>query len=209
MKHATFRYSHWIGLANAFDAELIPRALTRETTARGVTAEFLRCIGITSSQFGNAEARRNETVGPFTVNVAREALRSIAKTGEPLKWLQATRCKKKLAAYLEEKGWADGGYCGLSTALARQIEAEFRPHNDAFAEAVWGRPWAEIFTADVTEEFTPNDFSISPPSWLNARRLREAIREIKETMREILADPALAVEAPWNDVMLRGGFVSP
>ena len=203
--HPTFRYSYWIGLAAAFDAELIPRPFNKETLVRGVVPEFLLALGINSSQFQGAEVRCNETVGPFTVNVAREVLRSVAQAGKPLKWLQAERWKKKLAAYLEERGWTDARYCGLSTALARHIERQSRSDNDAFAQSIWGRPWGEIFATDVTEEFTPNDFEMRPPDWFTARRLRRAIRKMKALAHEILSDPELAVEAPWNDVAHRSG----
>jgi hypothetical protein len=139
------------------------------------------------------------------VNVAREVLRSVAPTGKRLKWLQSERLKKKLAAYLEEKGWADARYCGLSTSLARYIEKQMRSDNSAFAQSVWGRPWDEIFAADVTEDFTPNDFEMCPPDWFTARRLRRAIRRMNALAHEILSDPKLAVEAPWNDVAHRAG----
>jgi hypothetical protein len=150
---------------------------------------------------------KRETVGPFTVSVERAVLRSVAPDGKRLKWRQAELWKKRLAAYLEEKGWMDARYCGLSTSLARHIEKQLRSDNDAFAQSVWGRPWAEIFASDVTEEFTPNDFEMRPPDWFTARRLRRAIRRMNALAHEILSDPELAVEAPWNDVTYRSGFI--
>jgi hypothetical protein len=203
--HAIFRYSQLTGLADAFDAELIPRPFNKETIDRGVVREFLLAIGINSSQFQGIETLRNEAVGPFTVGVARDVLRSIAQADRPLKWRQAGRCKRKLAAYLEEKGWTDSRYCGLSTSLARHIEEELRSDNDAFAQSVWGRPWGDIFATDVTEEFTPNDFEIRPPDWFTARRLRRAVRRMKALAREILSNRELAAEAPWNDMAYRSG----
>src|SRR5215831_8563388 len=203
--HPTFKYSYWIGLADTFDAKLIPRPFNKATVVGGVGPEFLLAIGINSSHFRGAEVRRNETVGPFTVSVAREVLRSVAPAGKPLKWRQAERWKKKLAAYLEEKGWTDARYCGLSTSLARHIEKQLRSDNDAFAQSVWGRPWGDIFASDVTEEFTPNDFEMRPPDWFTARRLRRAVRRMKALACEILSDRKLAVEAPWNDVAHRRG----
>jgi hypothetical protein len=205
IRHQNLKYSYWIGLSDAFDAELIPRPFNTETRVRGVVPEFLLAIGINSSQFGGAEARRNETVGPFTVSVAREVLRSVVPPDKPLRWRQAERWKKKLAAYLEEKGWSDLGYCGLSTSLARHIEKQMRSDNDAFAQSVWGRRWGEIFAADVTEEFTPNDFEIRPPDWFTARRLRRAICAMKACANEILRDSALALDALWNDPAHRSG----
>src|SRR5438270_14013264 len=94
-------------------------ALAKENVAWSIIPEFLRSIGINSSQVQGTAVRLNETVGQFTVTVPREVLRSIADTSKPLTWLQAERCKRVLAMYLEKQGIADSGYCGLSTALAR------------------------------------------------------------------------------------------
>jgi hypothetical protein len=202
------RFSRWVALAEAYRFKLIARPFTRATAARGVIPEFLRSIGINSaSEFRGGGVRRNEAVGPFTVSIARAVLRSIGDKANRLTWLQAEQCKKELARYLREKGLADAGYCGLTTKLAQEMEAALQPHNDAFAIAVWGQPWAEIFAADVTEEFTPNDFEIRQPDWFTARRLRRAIRTMKSRADEILRDPAMAVEAPWNDIALRSGLV--
>jgi len=65
-----------------------------------------------------------------------------------------------------------------------------------------------MFAADTAEEFTPNDFEMCRPNWFTARRLRRAIREIKQIVHEVLLDRTLAVDAPWNDVARRSGLVS-
>lgn len=93
-------FSRWIDLAETHGAELIARPFTQETLSRGVIPEFLVSIGITSSQFRDHDVRRNEAVGPFTVSVAREVLRLVAKE---LTWLQAKTCTVELAAYLRQK----------------------------------------------------------------------------------------------------------
>ncbi|MFL6505837.1 MAG: hypothetical protein ACJ8KC_10540 [Candidatus Udaeobacter sp.] len=202
------RFSRWVELADVYRLELIARPFTKETIASGVITEFVTAVGINSSQFRDSEIRRNEAVGPFTVSVAREVLRAIAPSGKALKWLQAEQCKKELARHLKDTGSADVGYCGLSTSLARQMEQELQSDNDAFAQSVWGSAWADIFAADVTEEFTPNDFEICPPNWFTARRLRRAVRAMKARADNILHDPALAVDAPWNDLAHRSGLIS-
>jgi hypothetical protein len=201
-----FRYSPLIDLADAYNAELIARPFTGETIGRGVVPEFLLAIGVNSSQLRNAKIRRNEAAGPFTVSLARGVLRSISWVGKRLKWLQAIRCKAELAKYLEENGLADAGYCGLTTALARQIEAGLHPDNDLFAQRVWSRPWAEIFATDIRQEFTPNDFEMSRPDEATSRRLELAIREMTPIVEEIMLDPTLAAEAPWNDPRQRAGW---
>jgi hypothetical protein len=199
------RYSHLIALADAFSATLIAQPFTEETISRGVVPEFLRAIGIDPLQFQDTNVRRNQGVGPFTISVARDVLRSMGSSGRELKWLQAARCGKRLTAYLDERGLADSGYCGLTTALAKHIETECRPDNDAFAQQIWDRSWAEIFGADVGREFTPNDFEISPPSPAVTQWLQRAVHEMKAIVQETLLDPALAIEAPWNDTRNRSG----
>jgi hypothetical protein len=201
------RFSRWIDLAATYHFELIARPFTRETVARGVIPEFLNSIGINSARLSDAEIRRNEGVGPFTVSVARELLLSLAQAGKELTWLQATRCHRELGGYLRQKGLADTGYCGLTTEMARRIESELQPDNDAFAQRIWGKPWADIFAADVNAEFKANDFGMRPPGWFTKRRLRRAIDDMNTIVREVLLEPELAVEAPWNDVRLRSGLV--
>lgn len=203
---AVFRYMPLIDLADAHDAGLIARPFTRKSIANGVVPEFLQAIGLDSSKFKNTNARRNEAPGPFTVSVARSVLRLINGTGKQLKWLQAVRCKTKLADYLEENGLADVGYCGLTTALARQIENELRPDNDTFAQRAWDRSWAEVFAEDICQEFTPNDFEICPPDQSTEHQLKQAIRDMMAIVEEILCDPKLGVEAPWNDILGRTGW---
>jgi hypothetical protein len=109
------KFSRWVELRDAYAFELTARPFRKETAAGGVIPEFLRSVGINlSPEFRGCVIRRNEGVGPFTVSVARALLRSISDNRKRLTWLQAEGCKKKLAVYLKEKGWADVGYRGLN-----------------------------------------------------------------------------------------------
>jgi hypothetical protein len=103
-------------------------------------------------------------------------------------WLQAKKCKMELAQYLRQSKCTDSGYCGLSTTLARHVEEELRSDNDVFAQRVWGKSWSEIFAADLTEEFTPNDFEMRRPDRFTARRLRRAISNMKDFVHQTLLD---------------------
>ncbi|HET6886985.1 MAG TPA: hypothetical protein VFH87_03575 [Candidatus Udaeobacter sp.] len=207
IRHPSFRYSHLIALADAFNLKLIAKPFTQETITRGVVPEFLRAIEIDPLPFQDTNVRRNQGAGPFSISVARDVLRLLGSEGRRLTWAQASRCGKKLTAYLDKKSWADSGYCGLTTALARHIETEWRPDNDAFAQKAWGGSWAEVFAAEVGREFKPNDFEICPPGSAVSRRLRRAVREMNTMVEEILLDPALAIKAPWNDLRKRNsGF---
>ena len=40
-----------------------------------------------------------------------------------------------------------------------------------------------------------------------ARHLRRAINHVTAFARKVIQDPDLAVDAPWNDVAHRSGFV--
>ena len=205
-QRSDLRYSPFIELADTHNAELIAQPFTKKTTARGVVPEFLQIFGLDASEFRNTDARLNEDAGPFAVSVARAVTRLICRDGNQLKWRQAVQCKNRLAAYLEENKLVDARYCGLTTALARQIERELRPDNDAFAQRVWDRPWAAIFSTDIGEEFTPNDFNICRPDESTGRRLQQAIREMTVIAEQVMADPALAVNAPWNNFLQRAGW---
>jgi hypothetical protein len=197
-------YLPLIELASVFHADLISRPFTVETVMRGVVPEFLDAIGLDPSLLSDTYVRRNQSVGPFTVSVARGVSRLIVSPDTQLTWRQAERCKKRLAACLKEKGWADACYCGLTNALARHIEKAWAVDNDVFARRMWDRPWAEVFAADINQEFTPNDFEILKPNESTQRQLNQAVREMTIIAREMMCDPALAVEAPWNDLRQRG-----
>jgi hypothetical protein len=199
IRHPSFRYSHLIALADGFRSKLIAKPFTEETMTHGVVPDFLRAIEIDPFHFQDMNVRRNQGAGPFFISVVRDVLRSLGGEAGGLTRLQASRCRKKVTAYLDGKGWADSGYCGLTTELARRIESEWRPDNDAFAQKTWGRSWAEVFAVEVGQEFNPNDFEICPPGWVVRRRLRRAIRKVRAMVQEILLDPALAIEAPWTD----------
>jgi hypothetical protein len=195
------KYSPLLELAETYKAELIACPFTAETIAHGVVPTFLNAIGIDASHFRDTNVRRNPAVGPFTVGVGRAVARAAA--GKQLTWRQASRCKSELAAYLKKKGLADSGYCGLTTALARQIEELCRADNDTFAQKAWGARWEDIFTGDLGREFTPNDFELCDPDEATQRLLSLTLSEVMPLVEEIMRDPFLAVDEPWNDLRQR------
>jgi hypothetical protein len=187
--HPTFRYLDLIALAKEFDAKLVARPFTGRMIVEGVVADFLKGIGLDPAAFEGTKIRRNQTAGPFTVSVARDVSRLIANSSRRLTRVQARRCKRKLTVYLQEKGLADTGYCGLSNALARQIEREWRRDNDVFAQKVWQKPWIDVFAADEGREFTPNDFDITKPDERTQRQRHQTVKEIMTSVEDIIADP--------------------
>lgn len=188
ISHRTFRYSDLIALAREFDAKLIARPFTGRMVVVGVIADFLQCVGIDPSGFEGTKIRRNQTAGPFTVSIARDVSRLIANSGRRLTPVQARRCKRKLALYLEHKGLSDSGYCGLSTAVARQIEKHWERDNDVFARQVWQKSWTEVCGADARCEFTPNDFDIARPDERTQRQRHQTVKGIMNSVEDIIAD---------------------
>ena len=84
---------------------------------------------------------------------------------------------------------ADTGYCGLSNALAREIEKHWQQDNDVFAQQVWQKPWKEVFPEDVDHEFTPNDFDIAQPDERTQKQRHQTARNILASVEDIIAEP--------------------
>ncbi len=55
-----------------------------ETITCSVVPEFLRAIDIDPLQFQDTKVRRNQGAGPFTISVARDALRSLGSEDQGL-----------------------------------------------------------------------------------------------------------------------------
>jgi len=193
-------------LADTYSAELIALPFTTKTMADNVVPTFLRAVGIDPGQFPNITVRRNEGAGPFTVAALRGVARAFVGAGIALKWRQATRCKSKLSDYLEKRGLADSGYCGLTNVLARQLEEQCRADNNAFAQRAWGASWQDVFADDLGCEFQPNDFDVSPPDEQKQQLLDKTVTELMAVVEAILRDPGLAVDEPWNDLQQRRGW---
>jgi hypothetical protein len=79
------KYSPLVELADTYNVALIARPFTAETIANGIVPMFLQAIGAEPAEFRRTEVRRNQTVGPFTVSVARRVSRSVLGTGRQFK----------------------------------------------------------------------------------------------------------------------------
>jgi hypothetical protein len=188
-------YLRWIALADAHGVDLIARPYTR-AARRAIVPEFLSAIGAGATCLTSSSERHNQTVGPFTIAVATRVNHEL---GRGLTALQAGRCKRILERYLARKALADDGYVGLTTDLARQMEADSRDNNDAFSQRLWDRPWNEVYCDDVCSDFAPNDYALAGVPPHKRVPLEQAVTRIARHAAEALKDPALAVDEPWND----------
>jgi len=108
-------------VAHAFSSKLIAEPFTEETITRGVHPTFLEpSTSIPCSSKIRRSGANQEQVHSLLASLAMYCARYVRRSR--LTWLQASRCGKILAVYLDKKGLADTGYCGLTTALARHIE---------------------------------------------------------------------------------------
>jgi hypothetical protein len=192
-------YSWWLKIASSHGAKLIAIPFTAATIADGVVPAFLSAIGLNPKQFSNPHVRQNEAVGPLTVSIARHVLSAIDIDGAGLTLMQAVRCERALEQHVGALRVEDAGYCGLTTALAQQIEAECLRDNDAFAMHLWGRPWHEIFASDIGQDYTPSDFLIASPSKQATQLTLESVAKLIPLAVAVRQDPSLALDAPWND----------
>ena len=204
---ASSKYSPFLELAHAYNVPLIARPFTTQTMANGAIPVFLEAIGLEPSHFENTNLRRNQGVGPFTVAAGRSIACALVRAGKQLKWRQASRCKSQLAIYLDKRGLSDRGYSGLTTEVARRVEIRCQADNDRFAQRAWNTGWNEIFAADVGREFTPNDFDLCPPDETTRRLLERTLGELGPVVDQILSDPTLAIDEPWNDLQQRAGWM--
>lgn len=67
---------------------------------------------------------------------------------------------KDLGTQADDRGWDDEPFWGWDPSLRDAAIARYRPSNDAFAAAVWGRPWGDSWE---TGEYVDVDLPASAP----------------------------------------------
>ena len=157
---ARYGYGRWLAIAETHGVPLIVRPFSEEVRKRGVVEDFLAAAGIAPAGRYDLGSELRRSVGPFTVAVAQSLMRRIGERAK-LSEQQASDCRHALRSELRRRSIEDHGYCGLTTGLAAEIEQAFAKDNGRFAEAVWGKPWGEIFASDTGRDFEPNDYAMT------------------------------------------------
>jgi hypothetical protein len=137
------------------------RPFSTEVRRDGIERDFIATVAAIADRaglpppppFGDMErpARVNETDGPALIEAGRTiAVRLEGAFGDSGRF---PRLNGTIHALLLEAaarlGIAKGRYAGLTPERYARIRDQFRPGNDRFARATWGRPWDEVFpTAD-------------------------------------------------------------
>ncbi len=91
---------------------------------------------------GGADAAANPNAGTRAVHLGRRIAARMAEAG-----LNARR-QRHIYPYLkrhaEARGWAAEPFQGFDDASARALRDRFAASNEALAQRLWGRPWAEM-----------------------------------------------------------------
>ena len=157
---ARYGYGRWLGFAETHGVPLIVRPFSEEVRRRGMVEDFLAAAGVASAGRTDLAAELRRSVGPFTIAVAQSLMQRIGERTK-LTEEQASDCRRALRAELRRRGIEDHGYCGLTKGLAAEIEQAFAEDNAHVAEAVWGKPWGEVFACDTGRDFEPNDYAMT------------------------------------------------
>ena len=103
----------------------------------------------------------NQSAGPRGTWLARELGLRLARHGISHRTIE----NSSAIIPTEEafRRWRDGSYWGFDRALARRVSRHYKANNNRFAQAVWGRPWGEVYGQDASLRRRPQN-SYIPPS---------------------------------------------
>jgi hypothetical protein len=104
--------------------------------------------------------RVNEADGTIMVAAGRKIAHKIAeRLGEdsPKVKMLHGNVYRRLTEIMEELGVKDRKYSAMTPERYARLRAIFADSNERFAQAVWGRPWAEMFPPTPEEALFTND----------------------------------------------------
>jgi hypothetical protein len=190
-------YSRWADFSATHQMPVLARPFSEAVRRTGLIEDFLRTVGVASARGFDTTAALNNSVGPFSVAVARSLLGRLGGP-ERLTKPQASRCRAALLAALETAGIEDRGYCGLTSDLAREIERAFAADNGVFARFAWGKSWSEVFVSEMGLNFEPNDYSVTGLPAEHRPLFDSLLARLDREIKVILADGGLQVAADRN-----------
>ena len=129
--------------------------------------------------------------GPFTVGALRLLHKRFRRNGlmHRLGHRRLVEASQQLVEESELAGWDDAPFWGWSSESRTAAIARFGPGNDAFARAVWQRPWGDDW-ADGTHSSV--DLASSEPETVVAllTAVDQTLNELREGLGERVNDGA-------------------
>lgn len=185
-KHGA-RHCYWRmvrHMVEAEDVEVVARPLDN-LSAGCLVRDFAGIIG--HADLGAPDEAisrfRNVTPGARAIEASVRVARALRAEGASRPGRRVIRaCRQELAA----QTWPDAPFVGPDARLAARITERFRAGNEAFAERLWGAPWAsEVRTSDRTRNvFDPVHAS------------REEVADIDAFVRSFVGRSV--AQSPWR-----------
>ena len=192
--------------ANTDGIDIDLRPFNREVLERGVVQDFLLALGLDAGTVAAMKVPppRNVRPGPKTVAACIEIARRLAADAVDLDRRTRSIASRAVHRLGDRQDWNASSFSGITAAQARRIRRRFAGDNDVFSEAVWSRPWNEVFGEDC---WSPAPLNMFDRTGANAQE-RAAFDETVECVWQLLKEgkmDALAAKAgmsgPFSPVL--------
>ena len=85
-------------------------------------------------------------------------------------------------------GWEQTQFSGLTPQTAGEIRERYAEGNDLLSRRVWGRPWAEVFAAEIAQPVLPNRFDPAAAAPREREEFERAVEDLWETAKAEMAE---------------------
>jgi hypothetical protein len=171
-----------------FDCDVRP--FNRATLQRGVEEDLLSAIGVPLDEATGFRKvpPANRTPGPKTIAACLEIARRIRAGGwEPAR-VRRKRVSRRLQQTAVALGWEETQFSGLTPQTAGEIRERYAEGNDLLSTRVWGRPWAEVFAAEIAQPVLLNRFDSAAADPKEREEFERAVEDLWETAKAEMAE---------------------
>jgi hypothetical protein len=195
-------YMRFLELAVPSKVDLAFRPFDKSVQQRGVVGDFLLAIGLSEQEAAMAgkERRLNDSLGPIALEAARATLARIKRDGPEPTLRQRRALRDALFARVEGER-PEAAFYGMDAALSERVDRTLGEGREAFARAVWGRGWGEVFTPEARPVNVFDPSRAEPDAADHYRRLCDGLWQAAEA---IMADDRMAEAKPWERRQRRG-----
>ncbi|MFL5259929.1 MAG: hypothetical protein ACJ8AS_09255 [Hyphomicrobiales bacterium] len=176
--------------AALFDSGITFRVLpfSRKLIAQGLCRQFLLAAGLPEKALdGLVEPTpSNVSPGPRAIAAIRAVNQELERRG-----VRANRWRTEKAATIVRRthdliGHDDGRFNALTEDVATIIRTQFRESNERFSGKAFGRPWAEVFTDEMTRIPVTNTFDPDEASPDERQEFDAFVHEMADAICEFL-----------------------
>ncbi len=160
------------------------RPFNREALRHGIVEDFLSALGLDRSVIETLEipAAKNVRPGPRTVAACVEIARRLHDRSITLDFDDRSLASRSILRLSDELGWNKSGFSGITAAQAEFIRERFAKGDEIFSQAVWGRPWNDVFGEDC---WTPAPLNMFDRASADAREAGEFDRTVERIWQRL------------------------